>query len=142
MADDIHIVLELPAEALSALIRIADAFDRISPISTPLTPEEQEELDKLDTYEDDAAQVRRETELAALERLELRGEHVPEAVYKRLNIPAPNRKLSEPTSAEVLNANQSELAKPLEPQKPPEPIRPVDHLKVVDEIISARKAGL
>lgn len=124
-------------ELLTQVRRIADAFDRLCPIPVELTADELADLDRINAEADAHAAEPLEETLAMMEILEDQGKRVPDAAYRRFGLEPPDRKLATVDEA-ALAADQSELAKPPEPQRPPEVPDPHAH----DGIVSTRKAGL
>lgn len=124
-------------ELLAQVRRIADALDRLCPIPVELTDAELAELERINAEADTRVDQPLEETLAMMEILEDQGKRVPDAAYRRFGLEPPDRKLATVDGA-ALTADQSELAKPPEPQRPPEVPDPRAH----DGIVSTRKAGL
>lgn len=127
------------AELIMQVRRIADALDRLCPITTELTDAELEELDRINAEADAHTAESLEETLAMMEILEDQGKRVPDAAYRRFGLEPPDRKLATVDEA-ALAADQAELAKPPEPERPTEPANP--NAGASDGIVSTRKAGL
>lgn len=133
----------LTSRLVLAVERIAAALDRAIPIPAELTPAEIAELEKLEADADAYAASETMSEMAAMvEMLESADKRVPDAVYQKLGIEPPKRRLSRPPTEEELSAPQPGTvgtlsSPPLEPAQPAELPPPDD-----EGIMSARKGGL
>jgi hypothetical protein len=135
---------EWATRILASLERIADALDRAIPPAPELSPEEAlalaEQEDALARIDEDA----REQWIAAIERLEQRGEPIPEGAYRKAGLPVPPRVRTIEPAPEELSAPQPGAALPTQPAPPTEPPRPAEPPQppALEQIISTRKEHL
>jgi hypothetical protein len=135
---------EHAARFLASLERIADALDRAIPPAPELSPEEAlalaEQEDVLARIDEDA----REEWIAAIERLQVQGEAVPEGAYRKFGLPVPPRVRTIEPAPEELSAPQPGAALPAQPSPPTEPPRPAEppQPSAPEQIISTRKEHL